>query len=93
METLNLMKQTYNNSSEDLKMTELTVSQTMDGIIMEFSHPLDSIKESFGYMEAAGPHAMDKYLQFERNGYYHMDSDGDWNRTLPMRDGYKINKK
>ena len=49
----------------------------------------DSISESFGYMEAAGPHAMDKSLQFERNGYYHMDINGDWNRTLPMRDGYK----
>jgi len=49
----------------------------------------NSISESFGYMEAAGPHALDKSLQFERNGYYHMDSNGDWNRTLPMRDGYK----
>jgi glutaminyl-tRNA synthetase len=40
-------------------------------------------------MEAAGPHALDKYLQFERNGYYVHDADGTWNRTLPLRDGYK----
>jgi glutaminyl-tRNA synthetase len=49
----------------------------------------DSLKVEYALMEAAGPHALDKYLQFERNGYYIMNSDGDWNRTLPLRDGYK----
>ena len=49
----------------------------------------DSVKEVDAMMEGAGPHAGDKFLQFERNGYYAEDTDGVWNRTLPMRDGYK----
>jgi glutaminyl-tRNA synthetase len=52
----------------------------------------DSIVTVDAMMEGAGPHAMDKFLQFERNGYYVEDSKGVWNRTLPMRDGYKIKK-
>lgn len=41
-------------------------------------------------MEAAGKHFGDEMLQFERNGYYIEDSKGIWNRTLPMKDGWKI---
>lgn len=50
----------------------------------------DSYKEVHALMETAGPHAFDKYLQFERNGYYVQDgSTAVWNRTLPLRDGWK----
>lgn len=52
----------------------------------------DSIKTRNAMMEAAGPHAMDTHLQFERNGYYVASDYGTWNRTLPMRDGYKLKK-
>jgi glutaminyl-tRNA synthetase len=63
------------------------VSEPTDDFLNEINP--DSIETVNAFMEAAGPHVMDKYLQFERNGYYVEDGEGVWNRTLPLRDGWK----
>ena len=42
-------------------------------------------------MEGAGTSSSNNYYQFERNGYYCLDSDGSWNRTLSLKDSW--NKK
>jgi len=48
----------------------------------------DSMITVDAMMESAGPHALDKMLQFERNGYYIEESEGVWNRTLTLRDSW-----
>lgn len=55
----------------------------------------NSLKTVNAGMEAAGPHAGDNYLQFERDGYYVLDEKAKglfpvWTRTLPLRDGWKL---
>ena len=63
------------------------VAEPTDNFLKEINP--NSKKTVNGMMEAAGPHALDKYLQFERNGYYVEDGEGVWNRTVPLRDGWK----